>query len=61
MPDWSVKGHKSLKAAIILSAKSGTVGMKKAVCILRDFGVPFGSRILSTHREKVRNDLDQGQ
>jgi 5-(carboxyamino)imidazole ribonucleotide mutase len=43
-----------LKAAIVFGSKSDTPVMKKAAEVLRDFGVPFSSHILSAHRVPER-------
>jgi 5-(carboxyamino)imidazole ribonucleotide mutase len=39
-----------LKVAIIFGSKSDTAIMERAAAVLRDFGVPFSSHILSAHR-----------
>jgi 5-(carboxyamino)imidazole ribonucleotide mutase len=39
-----------MKAAIIFGSKSDSAVMKKAADVLREFGVPYSSHILSAHR-----------
>jgi len=50
-----------VKVAIIYGSKSDQGTMKKAADVLRDFGVPFSSHILSAHRvpELLKETLER--